>query len=139
MVVFYKDKKFHTAALQTTYIGRSSWRGKALILCSAVAMVALLCIVGMDGRKQSVRGSLSFTQLDDGNNNNGGKTIRYILIPRKFKIFLDKLVRELTMGMCTCAGTTGEVAHTGGASDFIDTADLGDYVDAIIGPVSLSF
>ena len=51
-------------------------------------------------------------------------------------MFLDKLVRELTTGMC--AGTTGEVAHTGGASDFIDTADLGDYVDAIIGPVSLS-
>ena len=93
MVLFYKDNKFHTAALQTTYIGRSSWRGKALILCSAVAMVALLCIVGMDGRKQSVRGSLSFTQLDDGNNNNGGKTIRYIRIPRKFKMFLDKLVR----------------------------------------------
>ena len=32
-------------------------------------------------------------------------------------------------------GTTGETAHKGDASDFIDTADLGDYVDAIIGPV----
>jgi hypothetical protein len=31
-------------------------------------------------------------------------------------------------------GTSGEHKHTGGASDFIDTADLGDYVDAIIGP-----
>jgi hypothetical protein len=32
-------------------------------------------------------------------------------------------------------GTSGETAHKGDASDFIDTADLGDYVDAIIGPV----
>eukprot|EP00283_Hemiselmis_rufescens_P015155 CAMPEP_0173440436 /NCGR_PEP_ID=MMETSP1357-20121228/22855_1 /TAXON_ID=77926 /ORGANISM="Hemiselmis rufescens, Strain PCC563" /LENGTH=196 /DNA_ID=CAMNT_0014405913 /DNA_START=16 /DNA_END=606 /DNA_ORIENTATION=+ len=31
-------------------------------------------------------------------------------------------------------GTTGESAHTGGASDFIKNSDLGDYVDAIIGP-----
>jgi hypothetical protein len=67
------------------------------------------------------------------------KQLDNVLVPRKFKLFLDKLVRELTIGMCTSAGTTGEVAHTGGASDFIDTADLGDYVDAIIGPVSLSF
>jgi hypothetical protein len=32
-------------------------------------------------------------------------------------------------------GTSGKTAHNGDASDFIDTADLGDYVDAIIGPV----
>jgi len=31
-------------------------------------------------------------------------------------------------------GTSGQVAQTGGASDFIKSSDLGDYVDAIIGP-----
>jgi len=80
--------------------GRSSWRGKALLICSGVAMVALLCIVGLDNNKSS-RAALSFDASSEANN----------------------------------GGTTGEVAHKGDASDFIDTADLGDYVDAIIGPV----
>ena len=78
---------------------RSSWRGKALLICSGVAMVALLCIVGLDNNKSS-RAALSFDASSEANN----------------------------------GGTTGEVAHKGDASDFIDTADLGDYVDAIIGP-----
>ena len=79
--------------------GRSSWRGKALLMCSAVAMVALLCLVGFDGPKS--RASMSMDASSESNN----------------------------------GGTTGVTAHNGDASDFIDTADLGDYVDAIIGPV----
>merc|ERR1719329_165064 len=77
---------------------RSSWEGKALLICSAVAMVALLCLVGFDGPKS--RASMSMDASSESNN----------------------------------GGTTGETAHKGDASDFIDTADLGDYVDAIIGP-----
>jgi len=77
---------------------RSSWRGKALLVCSAVAMVALLCLVGFDSSNSRV--SLSHSASSEDNN----------------------------------GGTTGETAHKGDASDFIDTADLGDYVDAIIGP-----
>jgi len=80
------------------YGGRSSWRGKALLVCSAVAMVALLCLVGFDGSNS--RASLSYSASSEDNN----------------------------------GGTSGETAHKGDASDFIDTADLGDYVDAIIGP-----
>ena len=65
-------------------------------------MVALLCIIGLDGGSQS-RASMSMDASSESNN----------------------------------GGTSGEVAHKGDASDFIDTADLGDYVDAIIGPVCM--
>jgi len=78
---------------------RSSWRGKALLICSGVAMIALLCIIGLDGKQTSAR-SLSMSASSEDNN----------------------------------GGTSGETAVKGDASDFIDTADLGDYVDAIIGP-----
>jgi hypothetical protein len=78
---------------------RSSWRGKALLICSGVAMIALLCVIGLDGKQTSAR-SLSMSACCEDNN----------------------------------GGTSGETAVKGDASDFIDTADLGDYVDAIIGP-----
>merc|ERR1719263_1855617 len=78
---------------------RSSWRGKALLICSGVAMIALLCVIGLDGKQTSAR-SLSMSASSEDNN----------------------------------GGTSGETAVKGDASDFIDTADLGDYVDAIIGP-----
>jgi hypothetical protein len=82
--------------------GRSSWRGKALLICSGVAMVALLCFVGLD--RSSSKG---FDRASLGEASNEGMN----------------------------GGTSGKTAHNGDASDFIDTADLGDYVDAIIGPV----
>jgi len=81
---------------------RSSWRGKALLICSGVAMVALLCVVGLDKNQQQSFSRASLSSDASSESNNGG--------------------------------TSGEVASKGDASDFIDTADLGDYVDAIIGP-----
>mmetsp|Transcript_62187 Transcript_62187/g.166883 ORF Transcript_62187/g.166883 Transcript_62187/m.166883 type:complete len:193 (+) Transcript_62187:40-618(+) len=43
-------------------------------------------------------------------------------------------ISTLTSAEDNNGGTNGEVAQTGGASDFIKSSDLGDYVDAIIGP-----
>mmetsp|Transcript_56831 Transcript_56831/g.116368 ORF Transcript_56831/g.116368 Transcript_56831/m.116368 type:complete len:196 (+) Transcript_56831:43-630(+) len=44
-------------------------------------------------------------------------------------------VTRMSLSASEMNGGTGGMAHSNGdATDFIDTADLGDYVDAIIGP-----
>ncbi|KAJ1474084.1 hypothetical protein T484DRAFT_1751793 [Baffinella frigidus] len=82
-------------------------RSRAVALSFGVAAVALLVLLtGSSGSNRPTRQSLAFRQS-----------------------LSSSASSEDNNG-----GTDGTHKNTGGASDFIDTADLGDYVDAIIGP-----
>eukprot|EP00281_Chroomonas_sp_CCMP1168_P033765 CAMPEP_0206247382 /NCGR_PEP_ID=MMETSP0047_2-20121206/19781_1 /ASSEMBLY_ACC=CAM_ASM_000192 /TAXON_ID=195065 /ORGANISM="Chroomonas mesostigmatica_cf, Strain CCMP1168" /LENGTH=203 /DNA_ID=CAMNT_0053672905 /DNA_START=23 /DNA_END=634 /DNA_ORIENTATION=+ len=85
---------------------RSRVRGAAALV--AAILVAVLCVLALvhnDGGHEVHRGALSVRQMLVGASSDEGN-----------------------------GGASGEAASTGGAADFIKNSDLGDYVDAIIGP-----
>merc|ERR1712216_471975 len=53
---------------------RSSWRGKALLICSGVAMIALLCVIGLDGKQTSARSLSMSASSEDNNGGTSGET-----------------------------------------------------------------
>mmetsp|Transcript_52652 Transcript_52652/g.163394 ORF Transcript_52652/g.163394 Transcript_52652/m.163394 type:complete len:197 (-) Transcript_52652:2499-3089(-) len=87
--------------------GRSNWKRKAFLVAMGTAMTALMILLGLDQSHE-------------------------ISEPTRQTLSTQRLFAADNVAMN--GGTSGVAASKGDASDFMNSADLGDYVDAIIGP-----